>query len=312
MLGAVHLASGQNVSIQTRLDRPEIRIGEPAAIDMIIRTDNLPQTRFWLSEDSTGNARFRVLEFGALDTLDIGNGVKEIKARMIVTSFDSTLVNLPPIIVETPSGQARSKALALNVIAPQVDVSKPDDFKPIMDPWEEPYTLLDLFLILWTSWISYVIAGLLLIAILVYEYKRRARYMKPEKPIPVPTHTPLEQLQKRLAPLEKAPLETQQDFKAYYSLLTEGLRHYFLELWGIEALELTSSELIAALSGRQVDPRILRHLEGIFAQADFVKFAKSLPMPSEAHESSRLALELASELYAAQRPEGSERKEVTA
>ena len=135
--------------------------------------------------------------------------------------------------------------------------------------------------------------------------------MKSVKPISVRSYTPLEQLQKQLAPLAKAPLETQQDFKAYYSLLTEGLRHYFLELWGIEALELTSSELIAALSGHQVDPRILRHLEGIFAQADFVKFAKSLPMPSEAHESSRLALELAGELYAAQHPKSSERKEVT-
>lgn len=34
-------ALGQNVSIQARLDRPEIKIGERAAIDLTIRTDDL-------------------------------------------------------------------------------------------------------------------------------------------------------------------------------------------------------------------------------------------------------------------------------
>ena len=80
------LAWGQRVSIQTRLDRSEIRIGEQAAVEMTIRTDDLARTRFHLVEDSTGIERFRVLAFGATDTIDLGGGLKEIQAKMIVTS----------------------------------------------------------------------------------------------------------------------------------------------------------------------------------------------------------------------------------
>ena len=108
LLGLGGQAAAQRVSIQTHLDRSEIRIGERAAIEMTIRTDNLAATRFHLVEDSTGTERFRILEFGALDTINVGGTIQEIKARMIITSFDSTLITIPPIVVETPSGSAVS------------------------------------------------------------------------------------------------------------------------------------------------------------------------------------------------------------
>lgn len=101
LLGLGGQVAAQRVSIQTHLDRSEIRIGERAAIEMTIRTDNLAATRFHLVEDSTGTERFRILEFGALDTINVGGTIQEIKARMIITSFDSTLITIPPIVVET-------------------------------------------------------------------------------------------------------------------------------------------------------------------------------------------------------------------
>ena len=87
LLGLGCQAAAQRVSIQTHLDRSEIRIGERAAIEMTIRTDNLAATRFHLVEDSTGTERFRILEFGALDTINVGGTIQEIKARMIITSL---------------------------------------------------------------------------------------------------------------------------------------------------------------------------------------------------------------------------------
>ncbi|MFC2632022.1 MAG: hypothetical protein ACFNX2_05950, partial [Porphyromonas pasteri] len=111
--------------IQTHLDRSEIRIGERAAIEMTIRTDNLAATRFHLVEDSTGTERFRILEFGALDTINVGGTIQEIKARMIITSFDSTLITIPPIVVETPSGSAVSKPLPSTSSHPRLTSSIP-------------------------------------------------------------------------------------------------------------------------------------------------------------------------------------------
>jgi hypothetical protein len=308
-------ALGQNVSIQARLDRPEIKIGERAAIDLTIRTDDLARTRFYLLQDSTrGEERYRVLAFGATDTIDIGRGVQEIKAQMIVTSFDSTLITLPPIVVESPSGQAMTKPLALNVLSPQVDVSQPENIRPIVAPWDEPLTLIDLLMILFTSWIFYMIAGLLLIALLIYEYRRRARHPEVVKPEPEAPPVPLlEQLKAQLATLGNARLETQEDFKHYYSFVTDNLRGYLGKHLHFEAMEMTTDEVIETLRSQPLSSEQLARLEHILSGASFVKFAKSLPTQGDALAMRKDSLSLAESIEAtltAHEAQAKERKEV--
>lgn len=274
---------GQNVSIQARLDRPEIKIGERAAIDLTIRTDDLSRTRFYLLQDSTGAPeRYRVLSFGATDTIDIGKGVQEIKAQMIVTSFDSTLITLPPIVVETPSGQAMTKPLALNVISPEVDLSQPENIRPIVSPWDEPYTLMDILVLIFTSWIFYAVAGLLLIALLIYEYRNRAQYLQVVKPEILRPVSALEQLKRKLEALGDARLETQEDFKRYYSTVTDGLRAYLGARYRFEAMERTTDEVIEKLHSRGLGSEQTRHIEQVLMEASLVKFAKSLPERGDA------------------------------
>lgn len=308
-------ALGQNVSIQARLDRPEIKIGERAAIDLTIRTDDLARTRFYLLQDSTrGEERYRVLAFGATDTIDIGHGVQEIKAQMIVTSFDSTLITLPPIVVESPSGQAMTKPLALNVLSPQVDASQPENIRPIVAPWDEPLTLIDLLMILFTSWIFYTIAGLLLIALLIYEYRRRARHPEVAKPEPEAPLVPLlEQLKAQLATLDNARLETQEDFKHYYSFVTDNLRGYLGKRLHFEAMEMTTDEVIETLRSQPLSGEQLARLEHILSGASFVKFAKSLPTQGDALAMRKASLSLAESIEAtltAHEAQAKERKEV--
>lgn len=285
---------GQNVSIQARLDRPEIKIGERAAIDLTIRTDDLSRTRFYLLQDSTGAPeRYRVLSFGATDTIDIGKGVQEIKAQMIVTSFDSTLITLPPIVVETPSGQAMTKPLALNVISPEVDLSQPENIRPIVSPWDEPYTLMDILILIFTSWIFYAVAGLLLIALLIYEYRNRAQYLQVVKPKILRPVSALEQLKRKLEALGDARLETQEDFKRYYSTVTDGLRAYLGARYGFEAMERTTDEVIEKLHSRGLGSEQTRHIEQVLMEASLVKFAKSLPERGDALQLRTQTLALA-------------------
>ena len=306
---------GQNVSIQARLDRPEIKIGERAAIDLTIRTDDLSRTRFYLHQDSTGAPeRYRVLSFGATDTIDIGKGVQEIKAQMIVTSFDSTLITLPPIVVETPSGQAMTKPLALNVISPEVDLSQPENIRPIVSPWDEPYTLMDILILIFTSWIFYAVAGLLLIALLIYEYRNQARYLQVVKPEILRPVSALEQLKRKLEALGDARLETQEDFKRYYSEVTDGLRAYLGARYGFEAMERTTDEVIEKLHSRGLGSEQTRHIEQVLMEASLVKFAKSLPERGDALQLRTQTLTLAESIERLFKPndaESPEGKEVT-
>ena len=310
------LAWSQRVSIQTRLDRSEIRIGEQAAVEMTIRTDDLARTRFHLVEDSTGIERFRVLAFGATDTVDLGGGLKEIQAKMIVTSFDSTLITLPPILVETPSGRALSKPLALNVISPQVDMSHPERFEPIIAPWEVRLTLADILEMLARfSFIFHVVLILLALGSLYRRWRKR-RADQPIPSEPLREKTLLEIFTEHLAELESYPLHSQGDFKVYYTKLIEELRLFFGTLYGIETSEKTSEELLHALAEQGVDRPSLDKTAGILQLADVVKFAKSLPSQEEAESHRQTALELARHEYErlqAQLPQSTETgKEVVA
>lgn len=288
----------QRVSIQTRLDRPEIRIGEQASVDMTIRTDDLERTRFHLVEDSTGVARFRILAFAATDTVDLGDGLKEIQAKMIVTSFDSTLITLPPILVETPSGQALSKPLALNVISPKVDISQPDKIEPIVSPWEVRITLADLLELLQRFlWIAVALAAL--IVGLLYIRQRRKQQSPQAATIPLPEIklTALDELEQALRQLQAHPLAVQEDFKTYFTDLITALRSFFKTIYGVETAEKTSEELLEILQERGASRTTRLQTEEILQLADGVKFAKSLPSRQEAEGHCQRALELARQEY---------------
>ncbi len=179
---------GQNVSIQAKIDRGEIRTGEQAAIDVVIRTRNLAQTKFYLTEDLRQGEPFVVLEFTPLDTIDIDGKLQEITARMIVTSFDSTLITIPPIIVETPDGQAQTAPLALNVIQPEVDAAHPENFKDIKDPWEVSLRLSDIWEMLYRSPIFWAVVALLVVGGLLYRWRDKLKRAPQPKLVPPPPY----------------------------------------------------------------------------------------------------------------------------
>ena len=63
--------------------------------------------------------------------------------------------------------------------------------------------------------------------------------------------------------------------KSYYSGITDALKTYIEDRFGVDAPEMTTAELFDALKGAEDLPADLREeLRGVFECADFVKFAK--------------------------------------
>ena len=63
--------------------------------------------------------------------------------------------------------------------------------------------------------------------------------------------------------------------KTYYSGLTDTLREYIAETFDIDACEMTTAEIFAALKGREhLTPELYSDTRSLFELADFVKFAK--------------------------------------
>ncbi len=281
--------SAQSLSIQGELDKSEMKTGEQAAVNLVIRTDNLPQTRFRLS-DNGGKKGFEVLELGAIDTTKLNNKLLEIKARLLITSFDSTLVRIPPIIVETPTAIDSTQSFALNVIQPKVDVSKPNEFKGIKSPWAVSLSWRDIVDIILSSWIFWLVIGLLLLGIILffaYRWYQKRQLNTPIEETKARILTPIEVFEQSIQLLEERHYVEQENFKAYYSLLIEALKTYLDSQLKLTTLEQTSGEVLDTLKGLAYPHKELNALETVFRLSDLSKFAKSKPSEEEAQNSMK-------------------------
>ncbi len=282
--------SAQSLSIQGELDKSEMKTGEQAAVNLTIRTENLPQTNFRLSNDGKERS-FEVLELAALDTIELDNKLLEIKARLLITSFDSTLVRIPPIVVETPTAIDSTQSFALNVIQPKVDISKPNDFKEIKSPWEVSLTWRDILDIILSSPIFWAIVVLLLLSLIAFFAYRWYNKRKEEMPISqakVSVPTLIEEFEQSVKLIEERNYIAQVNFKTYYTLLIEALKNYLDAKLNLMTMEQTSNEVLETLKGLAYSPKELNSLEEVFCQSDLSKFAKSKPSEDEAQTSMQV------------------------
>lgn len=86
----------------------------------------------------------------------------------------------------------------------------------------------------------------------------------------------------KLKELEEKNWIAEGKYKNYYFSLSEILKEYLGARYRFDALESTSSELMAVLEDKQrlVD-EVLDSIEGIFEKLDVVKFTDQIPEPSE-------------------------------
>ena len=69
--------------------------------------------------------------------------------------------------------------------------------------------------------------------------------------------------------------------KEYYTLITDTLRRYIVDRFGINAMEMTSGEILDIIRKQQEATSVYESLKQIMQLADFVKFAKMNPLPDE-------------------------------
>ena len=131
-----------------------------------------------------------------------------------------------------------------------------------------------------------IIIGILLVLLLAalawYIWKRmRERkslipFKKEEPKLP-----PHEQAIKELDAIKQQKLWQQGRSKEYYTLITETLRRYMVDRFGINAMEMTSDEILALIKQTTEAQSVYDNLRQILSLADFVKFAKMNPLPDE-------------------------------
>ena len=278
----------QNLSIQGKLNRSEIKTGEQAVIDLTIRTNNLPQTQFYLKEEAQKEAPYTVIALVPVDTVDISSRIKEISAKLVLTSFDSTLITIPPIVAKTPTDSAETAPMGLKVIQPEVDSKHPSNFKDIKAPWDVSLSLKDWLILILSSWIFWVVIAVLVgfyIAYRVFNYYQ-SKKANPTPQIQVRELSLIEQTEAALLQLEQQQLIEQELFKEFYSELITIFKFYLNESYSWTTTEMTSNELMKQMASVELSSSEQEMLRLVLTEADLSKFAKYTP----SSDNARLAL----------------------
>ncbi|MCE8174375.1 hypothetical protein JFY67_02730 [Porphyromonas gingivalis] len=298
MLFVSSFLKAQELSIIGKLDRAEMQIGEQAVIDITIRTADLTHTHLQIPTDST-MSRIEILAFGITDTVVVKDPIVEIKAKMVITSFDSTLLEIPPFIVTDGQDKVMSKSLFLKVTMPEIDLSKPDSIYDIKEPWGVSYTWSDIFNIMLRHPLTWTILATFL-AVLSYLFYKRYKENQARRPVVIPETPAIPAYDRAIAALESLRAKKLVEaglYKEYFTELTDLLRSYIAETREIDAREMTSSEILQALQRIELPEKGSRLLHGILQTADLAKFAKYKPIHGEDVEAIRDARAFLDEVH---------------
>ena len=255
--------------LRVAVDSTEFRIGEQINIHYQIKGDSLSQIQF---PDQPNFAPFEVLEDFPLDTLRSQTHYLFTKKYALI-QFDSGNYWIPKqkIMINNIGVISDSISIRINTVA--VDTLKQPlfDIKPLV-PVKRGYKKL-------IQQISIAAFGLfLLILSLFLALRVQKKLVEKRKELP-----PFDRALLQLKALEEERPKLQEEYKSYYSKLTDVVRRYLEEEAKITALESTSRELLKKLellkdSGKlDLDSETLRSLKRVLEHADLVKFARSAP-----------------------------------
>lgn len=275
--GNVH---AQKPLIDISIDSATILIGEQATIRLTVTTDKGNEVIIPIPSDTLMTG-VEVLSVSIPDSSIIENNKLLIEQKILITSFDSALYLLPPFKVIDGSDTIYSGQVALKVSTIPVDTSTPENFNDIKNTWNPPFVLADYYPIIYG-----VLLTLLLICIIGYIIQRIRNkqsiipFRKVEVKLP-----PHEQAIKDLDKIKQQKLWQQGRNKEYYTLLTDVLRKYIIERFGINAMEMTSAEVLDLLRKEEDAKSVYNNIKQVLELADFVKFAKMHPLPDENEQS---------------------------
>jgi len=272
--------NAQEVTVSTAFDTSRIWLGDqifytitvhqPADLDLSLKPIK-----------DTLCKNIEIISGPLTDSSVTTDGTLRIRNRYLITSFDSGFYQVPPTYAElvNDNGIKRFYSDYSFLEVTRVKMTPPDSASRIFDivkPYRAPLTVGEI-----VPWL--LLAGLAALFIYgIFLLLRRFKKSGKEQEIvinPDPAHViAFRELEK----LIQEQLWQKGEVKQYYSRLTEIIRQYLEDRYGVYSLEMTTSETLEALirTGFRKD-EAYENLKSILNGSDLVKFAKYKPEPSE-------------------------------
>lgn len=217
----------------------------------------------------------------------------DIKAGLVITSFDEGLYDLPQIILQRRSGEGVVDTLYYEPVRVEFKTMPVDTatFVPHDIKGQIRYPVTAGEVLPWAVAGQWAVVLIILGVCLYMMFRKKGEiFVRPKEPAHI---VALRELDKYRGKEMWAPDKQ----KAFYSGVTDALREYISERYDIGAMEMTTSELFEDMKKTDVPEELQAKVRQLFELADFVKFAKFVASDEENAAALPLAVAFVTQTY---------------
>lgn len=281
LISALAIASAipalSQTSLKVSLDSAYLLMGKATPLHIELIAPANAEGTLVIPADTLSD-KVEILNIQPADTTDIRNGRIQVNQQVTIQSFDSGTYILNPILYVQGNETIASNRPVLKVLPAMVDsLETIHDYADVADVDRHLIDYMPDFLADYGLWILAVIVILLL----GYYTLRRITSGKPEAKEVKLVIPPYELAMRELESLRSDKLCEQGREKEYYTRLTDILRQYLQGRFGINAMEMTSTQIRHILELNEETRLSKANMERVLETADFVKFAKVRPLPDD-------------------------------
>ena len=256
-------------AVSSTLEPVQVAVGD--RVRLVIEVEHAAAAAVvWPEPESLGP--FEVLE-RRVDEPRVEGDRAVSSAELVLTAFELGDLEVPPVELQVVGADGDAMTLATEsapVTVASVGLDESGDIRAIKGPLDIPLNVLVL--------LPWLVGAALLAGIACWLW-RRLRGRRPDG-IPAPAEPPRpahEIAYEAFRTLEADRLPDRGEIKAFHIRASDILRAYVEGRFGVDALEMTTREVLDGLRAHDVEGVVLDDFQQMLERCDLVKFAKDRP-----------------------------------
>lgn len=299
MTATLASATAQGVSVTAEVPDKNVQVGKPFTLDLSMK---VPYGYFveWSDFASdTLSEQVDILRRGeVVRTADADSNII-VQQQLTLMTFDTGYVTVPGVgltYAKSVEDKLRMKAYTdpVRLYVTTIAVDTTQAYRPLMPPIERPVTMKEVF-----PWLLGLLLAVIAGFVLRFFLKRRKPKVDENgNPVTGPVIPPYDKAIDDLATLRQQKLWQAGKVKEYYSGLSDIAREYIEGQFDINAVEMTTDDILRDVKALRFNEQLYRKLQGTMMVADLVKFAKYQATSLENDQAMNDMTEFVNESYA--------------
>lgn len=283
-VASVAQASDDNApsaAVRATVDSASVAMGDRVMLRVEVVKNRTNGALFNLPREINGEPRtlgnVEVREV-TVDSTPLPNGRMQLNYNLQMHPLEVGVFTFPQFKYVIGADTFYSDVTTLKVREPLMPKMMVDSL--VIHPYEPQISIKPHWYDYVPSWWYWVVIGGAVVAlgvVVAMLYRTNGPTLLPRRKVVAPHVLAMQRLDK----LKASRLAENGQEKEYYTELTEILRQYLEGRFGINALEMSTTQIREAVNGNADTAQFAQALAPVLETADFVKFAKVRPLPDE-------------------------------